>query len=77
MHDLFAQAELVTPPGKQISLMNEGRCGERLNRVEESDAPCVFICNWIKKRREPRANNVCLFATGLKKGEGRGQTMSR
>jgi hypothetical protein len=21
---------------------------------------CVFICNWIKKRREPRANNVTL-----------------
>ena len=21
---------------------------------------CVFICNWIKKRREPRENNVTL-----------------
>jgi hypothetical protein len=33
---------------------------------------------WRRKERlKARAMCVCLFATGLKKGESRGQTMSR
>jgi len=28
--------------------------------LEHLKIKCVFICNWIKKRREPRANNVTL-----------------
>jgi hypothetical protein len=28
--------------------------------VCDGEGRCVFICNWIKKRRKPRANNVTL-----------------
>ena len=30
---------------------------------------CVFICNWIKKRRQPRANNVTLKLWRVREGD--------
>jgi hypothetical protein len=38
----------------------------------------VDVCMFVRcVRKEDKFDAVCLFATGLKKGEDRGQTMSR
>jgi hypothetical protein len=43
----------------QINTLERGR-GEGNLSPRMFDDLCVFICNWIKKRRRPRANNVTL-----------------
>jgi hypothetical protein len=32
----------------------------KVNKGSHWVCKCVFICNWIKKRREPRTNNVTI-----------------
>jgi hypothetical protein len=50
---------------------NELKWNEMLPRVPlmKWNSFCVFICNWIKKRREPRANNVTLKLRRVRVGD--------